>query len=107
MKRCDRCGGSGLATTGVFTMTADCPDCNGSGWVDRKIDAPPPAHRFTVKTGLATAGIDYKPGDIYEDAQGRIYRLSERRIWERVDVRPPAPAAPVVVKKRPKKKGKK
>lgn len=109
MKQCDRCGGSGLATAGVFAMTADCPDCNGSGWVDVKIQGPPPASkRATVATGIASS-ITYEPGDIYEDEQGGIYRLSERRIWERVDKRPAStatPAAAPLVKKRPKKKKK-
>lgn len=42
MKKCDRCGGSGLASMGVFSLTVDCPDCNGSGWVDPKVQGPAP-----------------------------------------------------------------
>ena len=105
MMRCKRCGGSGLASVGVFSMTADCPDCNGAGWVDPNVQGPAPASKQqTVDTGIASS-IVYEPGDIFEDERGQIFRLSDRRIWERVDEKPPAPAPASRVKTRPKKRG--
>lgn len=42
MKRCDRCGGSGSISWGLFGGMGDCPECGGSGWVDPKVQGTAP-----------------------------------------------------------------
>jgi len=41
MKRCDECRGTGLLNLGGL-YDGHCPNCKGSGWVDDKIQGPPP-----------------------------------------------------------------